>query len=150
MAHKHVDKNEGEGSRTADAKYRASVAEHMKYRDVDKLAQEAKRAVELDDGELAAAEAIGRAKADETPHVEPHLVDLARMRDEVRVRMHLAKAEAKDAFDKLEERWARLVGKAEAVKDASTEAASDVAAATGMVIDELKEGYERLWRELKR
>jgi hypothetical protein len=142
------DQNEGEGSRTADAQYRKGVREHVLTRDVDQLAEEALQALENDDGELAEAEAFARAKADETPEVEAKLVDLARVRDEVRVRMHLAKAEAKDVFEKLEDRWARLVGKVGAVKDASTETASDLKAATGLVVDELKEGYERLKREL--
>ena len=140
--------NEGEGSRTADAQYRRGVRETILTKDIDKLAAEAMKAVEEDEGELAEAEAIGRAKADEMPHVDARIVDLARMRDEVRVRMHLAKTEAKDAFEKLEARWSRLVGKVGAVKDASTETASDLKAATGLMIEELKEGYERLWREL--
>jgi hypothetical protein len=140
--------NEGEGSRTADAQYRRGVREHVLTRDVEKLAEEAMHALENDEGELAEAEAIGRAKADEVPEVHAKLVDVARVRDEVRVQMHLAKSEAKELFEKLEDRWARLVGKVGAVKDASTETASDLKAATGLVVDELREGYERLKREL--
>ncbi len=142
--------NEGEGSRTADKKYREGVSETLKYKDVDKLAEEAKQAYEHDDGELARAEAIGRAKADEAPTVDARIVDLARLRDEVRVRIHLANLEAKDVYEKLEDRFMRLVGKAGAVKDASTKGVSDVAAATSLVIEELKEGYERLKREITR
>src|SRR5262245_22515693 len=131
-----AEKNEGEGNRTADAKYRAAVREHVLTRDVEKLADEAKEALEHDDGELARAEAIGRARAYAVPEVEKGLVDLARIRDEVKVRMHLAKLESKQAFEKLESRWAKLVGKAGAVKDVSIESAGDVAAATRLVIEE--------------
>src|SRR5688572_11287802 len=145
-----VQRNEGEGNRTADAKYRAGVREHVMTRDVEKLADEAKEALENDDGELAEAEAYARAKADEMPEVDKKLVDLARIRDEVKVRMHLAKLETKEAFEKLEARWANLVGKAGAVKDASVESVTEVAAAGGLVIDELKDGYERLRREITR
>lgn len=87
-------------------------------------------------------------RAGEKRELEKGLIDVARLRDEVRVQMHLAKAEAKDAYDRLEVRWQKLMGKAGAVKEVSVETAGDLKAATGLVIEELKEGYERLKREL--
>ena len=150
MTGRNDDKNEGEGSRTADEKYRAGVAETIRTKDIEKLAEEARQAYESDTGELMEAEKIGLAKAFESPHVDPRILDVAQIRDEVRVRMHLAKAEAKEAFEKLETRFLNLVGKANAMKDASADTVSDVAAASSLVVEELKRGYERLRYELSR
>ncbi len=150
MSRKNDQKNEGEGSRTADQKYREGVRETLKTKDVGRLAEEAKEAVEHDTGELREAERIGRARADAVPEVETRMLDLAQLRDEVHVRMHLARSEAKEAFEKLESRWSKLMGKAGAVRDTSREAVSEVAAATELLIEELKEGYEKLRRELTR
>jgi hypothetical protein len=43
--------NEGEGSRTADRRYRAGVARHLRSGRSKKAAEDAKRAVESDQGE---------------------------------------------------------------------------------------------------
>jgi SMC interacting uncharacterized protein involved in chromosome segregation len=68
-------------------------------------------------------------------------------RDELRVRLHLAKAEAKDEFEKLEHKWDRLRGRLDAVGREAKDAGQDVLTAARLLGRELKEGYARV-REL--
>lgn len=69
---------------------------------------------------------------------------LEQQRDELRVKVALAKAEAGDEWDELEEKWERLKGKMRAAGDEADEASEDVKAAAAMLMEELKKGYERI------
>jgi hypothetical protein len=56
-------KNEGEGNRSADRKYRENVKHHVESGAPDAAAKEAERALESDEGdELREAEAEGKAR----------------------------------------------------------------------------------------
>ena len=65
-------------------------------------------------------------------------------RDELRVQMHLAAAEAKDSWAGLEERWQRLEQRLERIGRATHEASDDVHDATRSLLQELKHGYEKI------
>ncbi len=69
---------------------------------------------------------------------------LAQQRDELRVKAALGKAEARDEWDELEEKWDRLKGKLKAAGDEADEASEDVRAAASMLMEELKKGYARI------
>jgi uncharacterized protein YjbJ (UPF0337 family) len=69
---------------------------------------------------------------------------LEQQRDELRVKVALAKAEAGDEWDELEDKWDRLKGKLRAAGDEADEASDDVKAALSMLMEELKKGYERI------
>jgi hypothetical protein len=80
--------------------------------------------------------------------LQRELEELSAMRDQLRVRMHLAKADAKDEWHKLEDRWARLSGEvARTVHDAKKPAA-EVGSAARSLLDELRRSYERIKGEL--
>jgi predicted nuclease with TOPRIM domain len=70
--------------------------------------------------------------------------DLRRERDELRVRMHLAKAEARDEWERLESRWEHVRARLEAVGHEAGKTAEDVAAALRLAAEELRRGYARL------
>lgn len=53
----------GEGSYEGTRRYNEATREFIKTHDVDKLGEEAKRAVERDDGSLKKAEEIGKSHA---------------------------------------------------------------------------------------
>ena len=74
---------------------------------------------------------------------------LRRERDELRVKMHLAKAEAKEEWEELEEKWQHFHNKASHIGEAASEASQDVKAATGMLADELKHGYAKIKQAFK-
>lgn len=65
-------------------------------------------------------------------------------RDELQVKLHLAKADAKDEWDRLENQWEEIRPKLEAAGEEAGRTAESVGAALGLAIDELKKGYERL------
>ena len=70
--------------------------------------------------------------------------DLRTQRDELVVKLHLARADARDEWQALEKRWEHLKAKMEVVGHEAGEVAEDVGEAARGVLDELKKGYARL------
>jgi hypothetical protein len=70
--------------------------------------------------------------------------ELRAQRDVLRVRLHLAGAEARDEWDVLEKRWNHLCARAAVVGHEATDTAGNVGTALKRVADELKQGYERM------
>jgi hypothetical protein len=74
---------------------------------------------------------------------------LAMLRDELKVQMHLAKAELRDEWNhKLEPRFWDLKTKLDRIEEASAETATELGSAIKLLIDELQEGYERIRKSL--
>ena len=69
---------------------------------------------------------------------------LEQERDELRLKMHLAKADARDEWEKMEERWGELRGKMDVVKEGASEASVDVREAASGLADEIKKGYRKI------
>lgn len=80
----------------------------------------------------------------EKSEYEKLLDELATQRDELRVRMHLAKNEAKDEWERLEHKWTELRSKAKVVGREAERTAGEVGAALRLAAQELKRGYERV------
>jgi hypothetical protein len=78
------------------------------------------------------------------PELSTLIDDVKRQRDEIRVRLHLAKAEAKEEWARLETKWEHVRGKMEVVGREAGKAAEDVGTALRLVVGELKHGYERV------
>ena len=81
-------------------------------------------------------------------------LDLQRMiehletqRDELRVRLHLAKAEAREEFERLEKRLEHIRGRVDVVTREMGQVSKDVGEAARLVLGELESGYQRV-REL--
>jgi hypothetical protein len=70
--------------------------------------------------------------------------ELARLRDELKLKMHLAKMEAQEAFSGLETRYAELELQLTRIKNASTDTADQVKRKSDALITELVEGYRRI------
>lgn len=73
---------------------------------------------------------------------------LKTLRDELSVKVHLGKADAKDEWEKLEKKWSELSAKAQPVKEVAGETAKNVGAALEMALDEIKAGYDSLKKKL--
>ena len=73
---------------------------------------------------------------------------LKQHRDELRLKLHLAKADAKDEWASLEKEWEEMKPKLDAVCQEAGKTAESVGAALGLAIEELKNGYERLRNRL--
>jgi tRNA(Ile)-lysidine synthase TilS/MesJ len=74
--------------------------------------------------------------------------DLERERDELRVRLHLAKAEARDEFAELESRIADLKARGTAARGEAGEALEDVEEAAKHLWAEIKGGLARVRKSL--
>ena len=74
--------------------------------------------------------------------------ELATARDELRVQIHLAKADAKDEWEELEKKWADFEQKWDKVGDAAEDAAKDIGVALSQLGSELKAGYQRIRESL--
>ena len=68
--------------------------------------------------------------------VEKHFEDLVealkRERDELKVQIHLGKAEAKEEWERLDAKWDELAAQREEMKAAATETAKEVGSALEM------------------
>lgn len=91
---------------------------------------------------------MARTKADLNEMVQ----DLKQRRDELRVKMNLAKAEARDEWEKLERKWddfeAKFEAKADKIEDVAEDTSENLEAAFEMAADELKKGYARIRKML--
>jgi hypothetical protein len=72
--------------------------------------------------------------------------ELKTIGDELRLKMHLAKAEARDEFENLERRLDHARGRLVVIGGEAREVTKDVLRATREVLDEIKTGYQRVRR----
>ena len=75
--------------------------------------------------------------------------ELARLRDELRLQIHLAKAEVRSKWEELEHKWVLLQSRLSGLKLASRESKKEIAGAVRDLIQELSEGYLRIREALK-
>ena len=69
---------------------------------------------------------------------------LAQRRDELRLQLHLARAEARDEWEHLEEKWHHLHRTLEPVEEASVETMRELAAVARLLMEEIGDGYGRI------
>ena len=72
------------------------------------------------------------------------LADLKQKSDELRLQMHLASKEAKDEWEELEEKLEKFTTNAKL-----EETGEGLSKALGQLGNELKLGYERVWKAIK-
>ena len=73
---------------------------------------------------------------------------LKQQRDELRVKLHLAKAEAKDEWARLEQQWEEIRPKLEAAREEAGKTVESVGSALSLAVEELKKSYDRLREQL--
>lgn len=73
---------------------------------------------------------------------------LRQQRDELRVRIHLAKAEVKDEWDKVERQFTKLVDDYKPTRDAASQTAANVWSALQLAGEEVLKGFERVRKTL--
>ena len=88
-------------------------------------------------------------KDDLEDKVEQLLKDLARERDELRVQAHLLKAEARDEWEEMEEKWRHFESTMGRVGGSAKESAGEIGAAAEQLGEELGQAYKRLKNALK-
>ena len=73
---------------------------------------------------------------------------LEQERDELRVRLHLGKAEARQEWDKLDARISELRGRLDRAGDEAGDVMDDVGEAAKLLGEEIRTGFERLRKML--
>ncbi|MBT8404758.1 MAG: hypothetical protein KJP18_12935 [Gemmatimonadetes bacterium] len=81
---------------------------------------------------------------DQNDKLKSLLERLETERDELKVKLGLAKLEAREEWQELEEKIQGLRGRLNRLKDEAGDAGSDVGAAFDLVADEVKQGFERI------
>jgi F0F1-type ATP synthase membrane subunit b/b' len=76
--------------------------------------------------------------------IESELQDLKRIRDELRVRIHLGKAEAKELWEKSEEKIEAVEAKVRSVRKQAEQPLDNVRDAARLLLDEIRDGFERI------
>jgi uncharacterized coiled-coil DUF342 family protein len=76
------------------------------------------------------------------------LEKLEQERDELKVRIHLGKAEAREEWDKLDARIAELRNRLDRAGDEAGEVMEDVGTAARLLADEIRQGFARLRKTL--
>jgi hypothetical protein len=76
------------------------------------------------------------------------LTDLERERDELKLKIHLAKAEGRDELDKLDQKLADLRLRAQAASSEAKGAMGDVGTAAKNLVDEIRAGFDRVRKTL--
>lgn len=76
------------------------------------------------------------------------LDDLKRIRDEIRVQIKLGKAEAKDLWDRSEEKIEELESKVKAISGQAEQPLQDMRDAAQLLLDEIRDGYKRIRKAL--
>jgi len=79
------------------------------------------------------------------PHrVHELITSLKQQRDELSVQMHLAGMEARDEWDRLDQKLAELCSRYEPLKDAVDESAGDVWDSMKLMGTEIGDGFKRV------
>jgi hypothetical protein len=76
------------------------------------------------------------------------LEKLTQGRDELNLKIHLGKAEAKDLWHQTEDKWRHLRSQLDMIDDDTGDVAKDVGAAAILLAEEIKQGYEQLKKML--
>jgi len=76
--------------------------------------------------------------------IEEKKADIEQLRDEIKLKAHLGKADAKVELEKLEKEWHTFQAKCKPFTDEVDKTADNAGKALGVAADELKAGYERI------
>jgi hypothetical protein len=71
---------------------------------------------------------------------------LLQQRDELRVKLHLAKADARDEWEGLERKWAEAQVKFSQMQKTAGDSMVEIEAAARLLGEEIQKGYERIRR----
>jgi len=76
--------------------------------------------------------------------IESEIESLKTTRDELRVKIHLGAADARDAWESAEKSWSQLEGRAKVLTEATHESLEEVGAAIDVLAEEIRKGYQHV------
>jgi hypothetical protein len=80
----------------------------------------------------------------ERTHWISEVKSLGQLRDELRLKAHLLRADLRAEVDRLEDGWQRLNREIQPVKDAAAESAKELGSSTKQLLRSLRHAYERI------
>jgi SMC interacting uncharacterized protein involved in chromosome segregation len=80
--------------------------------------------------------------------IDEMLEDLKRERDELRVKVHLAKLEAQDEWKEIETKLTKLEAKGKELAGVTADASKDIGAAAKLLGEEIRDGIKKLAKRL--
>ena len=80
--------------------------------------------------------------------MEEVLAKLKTERDELKVKLHLLKADAKDEWEEMEKRWQHIEARMKKVGESASESGEDVAAAGKQLAEEIGNAYKRIRKSM--
>ena len=78
--------------------------------------------------------------------IKEMLKELKQERDELHVKLHLAKMETGEEWQKLEAKLAKFESKARELGDATADASRDMGAAAKLLGEEIRDGFKKIAR----
>ncbi len=69
---------------------------------------------------------------------------IEQLQDEIKLKAHLGKAEAKDELEQLEKKWGTFLAEYKPLTDEAGKTAENTGAALLLAANEIKDGYKRL------
>jgi CBS-domain-containing membrane protein len=94
--------------------------------------------------EPAGVEKEGETMSDLRGTIDEELETLRRVRDELRVQVHLARADAKDLWEQLEHKFHEAESRVKLVARQADEPIHEVGQAARLLLEEIREGYRRV------
>ncbi len=82
--------------------------------------------------------------AETTEQLEKIKASVEQLRDELKLKAHLGKAEAKEELEELEKKWHSFLAEHKPLLDEAGKTASNAGSAIVMAAEELKAGFERM------
>lgn len=79
--------------------------------------------------------------------IEEMVEKLKGERDELLVKLHLAKMEASEEWQELERKWSKLQTQAKKAGGAAAESTGDIGAAVQLLGEEIKAGFKRIAKQ---
>ncbi len=76
--------------------------------------------------------------------IDEMIENLKQERDELQVKLHLAKLDVSEEWEKLEKKLAKLESKARELGGATVEASKDIGAATKLLGEEIRDGFKKI------
>jgi hypothetical protein len=86
----------------------------------------------------------------ERTHWMTEVKSLGQLRDEIRLKAHLLRADLRAEMNRLETEWQRLNRDLEPLKNAAAESAKELSFSTKQLFGSLRRGYERIRDALRR
>lgn len=83
-----------------------------------------------------------------TDDFDTNIAHLKTLRDEIRVQIHLAKAELKDEWEELEDKWDDVEEALEEAKKDAAEVAEEARQTVNVIVEELGDAYRRIKERL--